>query len=102
MTADQSALLAHPLVIFALTILAGALGYLISIIVGLLKDNSRLTQATAEISEILKHVVERQDKTDDALNCIKNDLSELIGQHNAIARAGNLIGMHQKKTNSKG
>lgn len=89
----------HPITLILLGGLITGVGYLITTIVGLIKDNSKLTQATAEISEILKHVVSRQDKADDLMGDIKNDLQELLGEHRMMLKTGQLIAMHsQKKT----
>jgi hypothetical protein len=94
----DTAIFTHPLVILAIGGLFGLFGYFVRTVVGLIKDTSSQGKAISDIAEILKHLTERQDKTDDVLAEIKNDLSELIGEHKAIARAGNLIGIHQKKS----
>jgi hypothetical protein len=94
MTPAQREILSHPITIVMVTALIGSIGYLIGIIVGLISDNAKLTQATSEISEILRHVVTRQDKVDESLDEIKGNLSELLGEHKAMVRAGNLIASH--------
>ena len=93
-------LLTHPamLVVIGCSITAaiGGIGWIIGTLISLLRDNSKLTQATSDISEILKTVVDRADKTDEMLTEIKGNLSELIGEHKAMVRAGNLIASHAK------
>ena len=92
-------ILTHPAVLVILgctgTAIIGGIGWVIGTIISLTKDNAKLTQATSDISEILKQVLMRADKTDEMLSEIKNDLSGL-GEHKAMVRAGNLIAQHAK------
>lgn len=90
-------LFTHPITLMLLGALISAIGYLVVIVVGLIKDSAKLTQVSKEISEILQHVVARQDTTDSNITDIKNDLQELLGEHRMMIKTGNLIAMHTQK-----
>ena len=92
-------ILSHPITIVFLTALLSVAAWLVKIIFDISKTQEKTTT-------ILEYVIKQQDdftrhmqKSDETLSEIKEDLKGLIGEHQMMLRAGNLISSHhQKKT----
>lgn len=92
-------ILSHPITIVFLTALLSVAAWLVKIIWDISKTQEKTTT-------ILEYVIKQQDefthhmqKSDETLSEIKEDLRGLIGEHQMMLRAGNLIASHgQKKT----
>ena len=98
MTADQSSLLSHPLTIAVVVLASGAIGWLISQVFLLTKDNSTWKKSIEGIESLLAHVIQRQDKNDEAVNKVSNDLERLKGEHEMMKKTGNMIKHHNFNT----
>jgi len=97
MTADQSAILSHPMTIAVVVTMSGAVGWLVSQVFLLTKDNSTWKKSIQAIEDLLAHVTERQDKNDDAVNKVTSDLAKLQGEHEMMKNTGRMIANHNFK-----
>lgn len=96
-------LLTHPFVLGMLSVFAGGVGFLVKVIIDVVKEGNRntvsiakLTEVGNSISQLLNRVIERQDKHDDIINVIHSDLEVLKAKHDTIEQMGGHFS--QKKT----